>query len=129
MKRRHFLQWTVVPTLFLLLIPFQNCAPVHETPLSMGSLQGTPAGALTDTFTSIRQNILDPKCVDCHRALGQVALDNYSDVLGTLFPGSPEASVLYTSVEDGTMPQGGPRLNTAELSAIYDWIARGAPND
>lgn len=48
---------------------------------------------------------------------------------GTVVPGKPESSSLYQAVYNGSMPSGGTRLTNAELQAIYDWIAAGAPAD
>lgn len=48
---------------------------------------------------------------------------------GTIVAGQPANSLLYQKVSSGEMPRGGPRLGAAELKAINDWIAAGAPNN
>lgn len=98
-----------------------------------GALPPTPAPIpLAATYRSIQANILGPKCVSCHGAVqarAGVRLDSYAAVLRTVSVGNPNNSELFESVDDGDMPQGGPRLSNAELNAISQWIANGALNN
>jgi hypothetical protein len=43
--------------------------------------------------------------------------------------GDASSSGLYSIVESGEMPQGGPKLSEADLKTIADWINAGALNN
>ncbi len=88
---------------------------------------------LMPTFASIQKNILTPKCVFCHGptiARSGVRYDTYQATLRTVRAGSPNQSSLYTDCARGSMPPNPtPKLNTAELKALSDWIIGGALNN
>lgn len=85
------------------------------------------------TFTWISVNILQPKCVTCHKASGAASanlrLNNYTNTLAAVVPNSPATSKIYIQSADGSMPKDAPDLSTTEIQAIYDWIAAGALNN
>lgn len=87
---------------------------------------------LTATFQSIYSKILMPKCIACHQtgnAKGSVRYDTYAATLLSVSPGRPSSSELYTEVFSGSMPESAPRLSSAEVQAISDWITAGALNN
>ena len=92
--------------------------------------------SVTSTFDSIEEVVFIPKCIRCHtgqRAPKAIDLTSY-DVLmrggsqgAIVIPGEPDKSPLYQVIRSGTMPQGGPMLSEPEITAVYDWIRKGAP--
>jgi hypothetical protein len=89
------------------------------------------------TYTWIYNNILNSsnasqRCVTCHvgaYASGNIRYDTYAETVKSVQAGSPNASPLYASTNDGTMPMGGSKLSDVQLKAIRDWITAGAPNN
>jgi mono/diheme cytochrome c family protein len=87
---------------------------------------------LKATYSSIQANILGPKCIACHGpsvAKAGVRYDSYTATLRTVRAGRAIDSDLYKETSDGGMPENAPRLSSAELKAIADWINAGAKND
>ena len=87
--------------------------------------------AVVAEFDSIQTRVFKPKCLECHgggKARGNVDLSTYPAAIAsrTIVPGQPEASTLFTSVRDGSMPKGGAHLSEMEISAIKTWILNGA---
>ena len=86
------------------------------------------------SFEALRANIFEPKCTQCHSgsgAKGGVDLSSYQSIMshaGLITAGDPSASLVYTDVASGDMPDGGPALAGNEVKAIQDWIIAGAPN-
>lgn len=83
------------------------------------------------TFASIDEKILQRRCVSCHdgaTGFGGVELDSYAALISSevVTAGDPEASLLYTEVESGEMPQNAPGLSSQEIEAIAEWIRNGA---
>ncbi len=73
--------------------------------------------------------VLIERCLPCHssvKVMGGVRLTTSVSVLRVVTPGEPEKSPLYTSVESGAMPPGGPKLTKDQRDAIRDWIREGA---
>lgn len=100
------------------------------------------------TYSWIRDNIFSVKCMDCHSqhdgdgdGLKKANFDSYEQTLSVVRAGSPEKSKLYIAVFTKKMPKamdpmpGMPNppapvpLTDAQLKAVYDWIAAGAPNN
>jgi mono/diheme cytochrome c family protein len=75
-------------------------------------------------FQSI-QEIFQASCASCHDWAG-----SYEGITDSsrLVKGSPEASAVYTTVADDSMPPMEPRLTSAQKSLIRGWIAAGAPS-
>lgn len=84
--------------------------------------------------------ILAENCYDCHGSRTSHAalrLDNHSDLLRgadtgkVVIPGEPGQSRLLQAVrhQDGVtaMPKDAPRLDDADIAALEQWIAMGAP--
>jgi len=101
------------------------------TPSSLPT--STPSSTpLAATFTSINANILTPYCIGCHGSKNPasgVSYSSFTATLKTVTAGSPSQSKLYSVCNNGSMPQGGPKLTTAELQAISTWITNGAMNN
>lgn len=100
------------------------------------------------TFSSIKSQIIDQKCLKCHgpgQAVQRIPLETYEDLtqspLEIVIPGSPKESGIYIVVsskdEDDIMPppffKGQPTgllpLSEQEVNAIFQWISNGALNN
>lgn len=91
-------------------------------------------GAAAATFTSIKANILNTKCLSCHQntatGAGGVSFANYTDTRANVVPSSAATSLLHQSIVGGSMPPvGSAQLTAAEKLAIMDWISNGALNN
>lgn len=73
-------------------------------------------GATVD-FEQLQSKVLAPKCLRCH---GWVA--NETEVLKRVEPGEPLASSLFTIVDNGSMPLGGPELSSSEKNLVKLYI-------
>lgn len=105
-----------------------------------GSATASNDATLTPTYSSIRANIFQSRCLGCHSsssASGGVVLETHETLMHSasshgheiVVPGNAETSHLYVVVRNGEMPRGGPRLSDAEQQAIRDWISQGAQNN
>jgi mono/diheme cytochrome c family protein len=88
-----------------------------------------PNASVSATYSSISASILNPACVNCHGGSGGYSFDNYSNTLKAVAKGNPGASPLYTAVNSGVMPKGGPALSSSQVTAIFNWIADSAKNN
>lgn len=96
--------------------------------------------AVQPTFASLQTGVFQPRCISCHgpaRTEAGLNLSTYDSLQASnathghpvIVPGNPEESHLFQMVQSGQMPQGGPKLNDAEIAAIRAWIQNGAKND
>ncbi|WP_413290947.1 c-type cytochrome [Bdellovibrio sp. HCB337] len=99
------------------------------TPVPTPTPAPTPVPNPNATFTYISVNVLQKRCNSCHGGAGGFSFNTYTNTLKAVKVGNPTGSVLYTEVNSGSMPQGGAKLPAADIKAIYDWIAAGAPNN
>jgi hypothetical protein len=88
------------------------------------------------TFTEVRAQIFAPLCVRCHAGAhpsGQVDLTSYQNIMANAkklaVPGDASHSLLYTEIDGGSMPLRGPKLSSALIQLMGDWIAGGAKNN
>lgn len=90
------------------------------------------------SFASDVLPIFEKRCVKCHggeETKEGLVLTNYADALagswnGTVIePGNVADSYLIEQIESGEMPKKEPRLLPAEIRAITEWIAAGAPDN
>lgn len=91
-----------------------------------------PAIPLGPSFASLNANIFVPKCMGCHNATtsrGGVRMDSYSQVKSLIDDSRPTRTTLYDVTSSGQMPQSAPRLSTAEMQFLLQWISAGAPNN
>lgn len=76
------------------------------------------------TFEQLRDQVLIPKCLRCH---AWVAVED--EVKKRIVPGEPLESALFTLVDNGSMPVGGPPLVDLEKDIIRKYILGLQKND
>jgi hypothetical protein len=86
------------------------------------SLDGKVAEEVTPitvpvTFEQIKNEILVPKCLECHKWVRDEAR-----VKRRIVPGIAEQSELFQSVESGEMPEDAAPLSTRELEMLRSYI-------
>ncbi|HEX3151892.1 MAG TPA: c-type cytochrome domain-containing protein [Gemmataceae bacterium] len=94
-----------------------------------------PKAGMEVTFSRV-VNIFKDKCVNCHGGASKKAeLDVRSakeaikggESGAGIVPGDPAGSLIWQSIDTGTMPpKGKPQLTADEKKLIKDWIAGGA---
>lgn len=93
---------------------------------------GAPAPV---TFAAISQNLLVPKCVECHgaaTAYAGVRYDTYAETMKTVvLNNAANRGRLYLSTlgANASMPIGGTKFTPAESAGVASWIDAGAPNN
>ncbi|MGK5089730.1 cytochrome c [Bdellovibrionota bacterium FG-2] len=109
---------------FALVVPGLGCGyRPRNTELS-------PGGAAQPTYSWIQQNIILPKCSQCHGGSGgEDSLSTHEALADSVRVGNPEKSEFYKEVSSGAMPPLSPMLSDDEILAIYLWIKNGALND
>ncbi len=99
------------------------------TPVAKAETVGTPP-----TFEHEIKPLLEQKCFECHgdgNTKGGLSLASLTEVMAgvesgpVIVPGNPNASLLYSLVESGEMPQEGERLTKEQVKLIRDWIQQG----
>jgi hypothetical protein len=99
---------------------------------SAGATSATDAPTFTDVYTLLDSSCSGSRCHDPGRQAG-VSLTSqataYTSVSGYVTPGTATRSTLYAVLSRGSMPPGGPRLSSADLKMIADWIDAGALDD
>lgn len=68
-------------------------------------------------FELLHKQVLAPKCLRCH-----AWMSDEEEVLKRVEPGEPNQSSLYTLVENGAMPVGGPELSDQEKRIVELYI-------
>jgi len=53
----------------------------------------------------------------------------YTTIFPHVAPGAPDRSQLIILLQAGAMPQGRPRMPTADIDRVRAWIQAGAPNN
>jgi hypothetical protein len=94
-----------------------------------------PSPGLEPTFESIRKNIIEPKCLQCHKPDGKAEdylFDSQEDMINSsdklIVPGEPEKSLFYRALfADAKRPMPPKRtgnfpLSPKEIDTIRDWI-------
>jgi len=127
-KPKRHIRLSVVLWLALITLEmaaFQNCSQAKHSTYSASA-----SNAVKAVYSEIAEKIVQPKCVACHNS-GPFDFSTFESLLatGAIVPGQPDASSFYTDVESGSMPMNMPRLSSAEVQAIYAWIAAGAVKD
>lgn len=131
LEMNQFIQMTSlawVATLALLAMLLSSCGAGpnfgYSNPLTV-----------TSNFATIQSQILMPSCGSCHsppQIAGGVDVTSYQSLMaspGAISPYQPYVSELYKQTYNGTMPRKAAPLTAAQLQAIYNWIALGAPNN
>ncbi|MDH5655706.1 MAG: hypothetical protein OEZ34_07355 [Spirochaetia bacterium] len=75
------------------------------------------------TFSSLGPAGVTSNCASCHGTAGGVDLTSYASTSAKVVAGNPEASILYQSINGGTMTQ---YSNSSIKTAVYCWIKDGA---
>ena len=75
------------------------------------------------SYSSQIVQILSSACLGCHNP-GSGDLSNHSSVQAYALSGN-----LYTRVNTGNMPKGGPKLSDCDIAKIKRWVDAGAPNN
>lgn len=95
-----------------------------------------PAPTTTSvSFQKDIQPIFEARCVACHGGTRGLFLTDYDSVLRgstngpVILPSDPVGSRLIQYVVSGYMPYGGPSLTQAQVQALVNWVAAGAPNN
>ncbi|HXH29849.1 MAG TPA: hypothetical protein VNJ01_03450 [Bacteriovoracaceae bacterium] len=68
-------------------------------------------------FEALKTAVLVPHCIGCH-----AGMEEESKVKEFITAGSPDESVLFLMVKDGSMPKGKPPLNSEELEKVRLYI-------
>ena len=110
-------------TFFLItVVLFQNCG--MEGTESNDTL-GSASIDEKANFVWINENIVQPKCVECHNgsfAFAGLNFTTYEGVLEAIVPGQPEVSTFYTRSFTTQFFE----LDDEEREIIRTWIANGA---
>jgi hypothetical protein len=127
--KKHRLCFALICSMLFL----QACGGSSGGSSAAGAPLPTPQGnvGLQPTFSSIHANIIGQVCIACHNGPGGIAeldLTTYASIVAhkLVLPGDPDHSDLFIQVNTGAMPEGGPKLPSADIQAIHDWIADGA---
>lgn len=132
MPRNSARQFQFLVLFAILVGAFQNCgyiAAPMDVSLLASQLNGTSSVSGGIAFKDVQTGVLNTKCVACHSASlksGGLDLSTYSATMTSVIAGNAAASTLYKRASDGTMPQGGPALDSAGQKLIADWINGGA---
>ena len=107
----------------MLLFLFVSC---HDTASELKFGTTDPTVSALDpsqpiTFSQIKSTILSPHCLSCHSSVG-----TESNLKNWITPGSPENSVFFTTVENGSMPKYQSPLDTKSLEMIKIYIEQMA---
>ncbi len=119
--------------------PRPSPTPIPPGPSPSPSPSPAPDEPLTPTFTSIRKNIFQNRCLVCHthgQPDSKVPLGSRDELLNSprelVIPGNPDESGLMIAVsrsDSKRMPppdSGLPPLLAHEIATIRRWIAEGA---
>jgi mono/diheme cytochrome c family protein len=122
-------------------VPTSTAAPTDtsvpiETPTSVATAADVAPAAIS--FQRDVQPIFNQICVKCHggeEVKEGLSLKTYAEVMRgsdngpVIVAGDPANSFLIEQVVNGKMPKQGPKLLPAQIRAITDWVAAGAPNN
>ena len=83
------------------------------------------------TYQQIHSQLLVPKCLSCHGSVapsGGIDFSSYAKLMesNTVVAYDFERSLLYTVLNNGSMPVGGPSISATALAGIKSWINAGA---
>ena len=91
-----------------------------------------PSSQKLDSTTLAAYDLLRNKCATCHNPRSTSGAKTFSDILDSddlvkhgIVKAGDTTSKLLRRVEDGSMPEGGPELNSDEKKVLKDWIAAG----
>lgn len=96
---------------------------LKDWPSANGPTEPQPQTPTVLDYATVKEKVLDPKCVKCHSESGgnrgDVNLETYAKVI-------EQIQAVRESVIDGSMPKKG-QLTEAQKNLILSWIDQGAP--
>ncbi len=116
-------------------------AAAHPTDAPPSEVTASPAAGTATDQISFQRDVLPiftQICVKCHggeKTEKSLVLKSYDDLMQgsengpVVEPGDPANSLLVDLIQKGKMPKRGPKLLPAQIRAITDWVAAGAPNN
>lgn len=129
-------------------VSFLGCGDSDDGPVNpvepdveLGLMYDDPAqaGRPVPSFSNDILPILTQRCAlsGCHVAGGPHGVDlrTYESIQkggehgAIIIVGNAGESELVEEIVEGNMPLGGPRLKTAQIQLIIDWVNSGAKND
>jgi mono/diheme cytochrome c family protein len=97
---------------------------VDKRAASPGGVDSTVEGAKNVDFETIRSNVFQPRCYQCHSAAGGnksgVNVETYAAV-------KQELAEIKASIEDNSMPKNQAPLSDEQKHLFMSWITAGAP--
>lgn len=114
----------------VLAVALAGCGKKQELGPGAGD-QSVPVEKPKSTFSWIQENILNPKCVECHnskKAKGEVNLSSYEALMesGVVEKSDPASSMLFLAIDSGDMPFKRGKLSQEHIDIIKKWIEEGA---
>lgn len=103
--------------------------PLTPTPLPTPKPSATPM-ALQPIWDNNIAVVLQQNCSVCHGGIAGIDYSSYASAMKgsvdgpVIIPGDPDNSPIVKKISDGTHPG---KLTDAELTALKQWIAAGAP--
>jgi hypothetical protein len=124
-------------------VPTQAKLQPVTAPTSAGSAADTttPVADTSTVGVSFAKNVMpifENSCTNCHgeeQTKAGLDLRTYDGLMAGSFngqvltPGNSADSFLVQQVTKGKMPKRGPKLTTAQIQIISDWINAGATNN
>jgi hypothetical protein len=114
-----------------------NSQPV-TAPTAANSAPAAQVSAASVSFAKDVLPILENSCTSCHgedQLKAGLDLRTYDGLMAgssrrkVLTPGNSADSFLVQQVTSGKMPKRGPKLSSAQIQVISDWINTGAANN
>ncbi|MGE3683698.1 MAG: fibronectin type III domain-containing protein [Bdellovibrionales bacterium] len=96
------------------------------------SSPATASATTFGTFSWINTNIIQSKCISCHRGAGAAGGYNqstYAGVLTRIVAGNANSSEMYIEIAADRMPRSATPLSAREKEAVRTWIESGAANN
>jgi mono/diheme cytochrome c family protein len=118
--------------------PTATIPPTDDPPPAPATVTPSAADDAAISFQRDVQPIFNQICVKCHggeEVKEGLSLKSYGEVMRgsdngpIVVPGDPDNSFLIEQIVKGEMPKRGPKLLPAQIRAITNWVAAGAPNN
>jgi hypothetical protein len=131
----HFYKLRFLALTFVLIIPFQNCTPMHsnQEDFDEGS-SVTPEATQVDRFSKA-MGVLKNQCIDCHSPSGVASFASFDSLSeqdfierGLVVPGDVNSSPLilrsqFSGEVNGNMPTDGRSYSREDFMALYYWVS------
>jgi mono/diheme cytochrome c family protein len=118
--------------------PTATSRPTEEPTSVPATVAPSPAENVAVSYQRDVQPIFDQICVKCHggeEVKEGLSLKTHAEVMRgsnngpVIVAGDPAGSFLIEQIVKGEMPKRGPKLLPAQIRAITDWVAAGAPDN